>query len=99
MSEATKPPLFVSNQVGNDPYSVPLDKIDVADFELFETDELWGWFKRLREEDPVHYCVSQDEEVGGVATLMYAFPCHSATLVRTCARHTKDTTLSSSSPA
>jgi len=65
MSEVTAPPLFVSNQVGKDPYSVPLDEIDIADFELFETDELWGWFKRLREEDPVHYCVSQAEDVGG----------------------------------
>jgi len=65
MSEAPETPFFVSNQVGKDPYSVPLETIDVADFELFETDELWGWFKRLREEDPVHYCVSRDEEVGG----------------------------------
>ena len=55
MSEAIERPLFVSNQVGKDPYSVPLETIDVADFELFETDQLWGWFKRLREEDPVHW--------------------------------------------
>ena len=48
MSEATETPLWVSHQVGKDPYSVPLETIDVADFELFETDELWGWFKRLR---------------------------------------------------
>jgi len=65
MSEAPETPFFVSNQVGKDPYSVPLDEIDIADFELFETDELWGWFKRLREEDPVHYCLSQAEDVGG----------------------------------
>ncbi len=65
MSEATRRPLYASKQVGKDPYSVPLETIDPADFELFEADEIWGWFKRLREEDPVHYCVSQAEEVGG----------------------------------
>jgi cytochrome P450 len=39
-----------------DPRSVPLDKIDVSDPELFETNTLWGYFERLRAEDPVHYC-------------------------------------------
>lgn len=45
-----------------DPRSVPLDKIDVSDAELFETDTLWGYFERLRAEDPVHYCA--DSEAG-----------------------------------
>jgi cytochrome P450 len=44
------------NQANKDPYSVPLDKIDVSDAELFETDTLWGYFERLCAEDPVHYC-------------------------------------------
>ena len=65
MSDTTESPHFVSKQVGKDPYSVPLETIDVADFELFEADEIWGWFERLRKEDPVHGCVSEDEEVGG----------------------------------
>jgi len=43
-------------QAGADPYSIPLDKIDVSDAELFETDTLWGFLERLRKEDPVHYC-------------------------------------------
>jgi cytochrome P450 len=46
-----------------DPRSVPLDKIDVSDPELFETDTHWGYFERLRAEDPVHYCAT-NEEVG-----------------------------------
>ena len=50
------------NQAFTDPYSVPLDKIDVSDSELFETDTLWGYFERLRAEDPVHYCA--DSEFG-----------------------------------
>ena len=47
-------------QAGRDPYSFPLEKIDVADAELFETDTLWGYFERLRKEDPVHYCAESD---------------------------------------
>ncbi len=39
-----------------DPWSVPLDKINVSDSALFETDTHWGYFERLRKEDPVHYC-------------------------------------------
>jgi cytochrome P450 len=43
-------------QAGADPYAIPLDKIDVSDSELFETDTHWGYFERLRKEAPVHYC-------------------------------------------
>ncbi len=39
-----------------DPYSVPLDQIDVSKPELMQTDTHWGYFERLRKEDPVHYC-------------------------------------------
>ncbi|MEZ5560224.1 MAG: cytochrome P450 [Pseudomonadales bacterium] len=47
-------------QAGADPYSIPLDRIDVSDSELFETDTHWGYFERLRNEDPVHYCAESD---------------------------------------
>jgi cytochrome P450 len=47
-------------QANADPYSIPLDKIDVSDSELFETDTHWGYFERLRKEDPVHYCAESD---------------------------------------
>ena len=47
-------------QAGVDPYTIPLDKIDVSDSELFETDTHWGYFERLRKEDPVHYCAESD---------------------------------------
>ncbi len=47
-------------QAGADPYSIPLDKIDVSDAEIFETDTLWGYFERLRKEDPVHYCAESE---------------------------------------
>jgi cytochrome P450 len=48
------------SQSNTDPYSVPLEKIDVSDAELFETDTLWGYFERLRKEDPVHYCAASE---------------------------------------
>ena len=39
-----------------DPWSVPLDQIDVSKPELFRTDSHWDYFRRLRQEEPVHYC-------------------------------------------
>jgi cytochrome P450 len=62
MSEATANPFPSKGQAGADPHSVPLERIDVSDAELFETDTLWGYFERLRNEDPVHYCA--DSEFG-----------------------------------
>ncbi|HEY5650865.1 MAG TPA: cytochrome P450, partial [Acidimicrobiia bacterium] len=54
----TMPPS--KGQAGADPYAVPLDRIDVSDSELFETDTHWGYFERLRKEDPVHRCPASD---------------------------------------
>ena len=39
-----------------DPWSIPLDKIDVSQPELFRDDAHWAYFERLRKEAPVHYC-------------------------------------------
>ncbi len=39
-----------------DPFTVPLDQIDVSRPELMQNDLHWGYFERLRAEDPVHYC-------------------------------------------
>lgn len=58
MSDATAVPS--KGQAGADPYSIPLERIDVSDSELFETDTHWGYFERLRKEDPVHYCPASD---------------------------------------
>ncbi|HEY5048269.1 MAG TPA: cytochrome P450 [Rhizomicrobium sp.] len=41
-------------------YSMPLDRINVADPELFRTDTIWPYFERLRKEDPVHYCAEHE---------------------------------------
>ena len=48
--------------VGKDPYSIPLEDIDVAQPEIFQDFTMWGFFDRLRKEDPVHYC--RDSEFG-----------------------------------
>ena len=37
-----------------DPYSVPIEDINLIDGRLFQNDIHWDHFKRLREEDPVH---------------------------------------------
>jgi len=37
-----------------DPYSVPIEQINMIDGRLFQQDLHWQHFKRLREEDPVH---------------------------------------------
>lgn len=37
-------------------YAIPLEDIDVSNPELFRDNTMWGYFERLREEDPVHYC-------------------------------------------
>jgi cytochrome P450 len=47
-------------QAFTDPYSVPLGEIDVSDAELFEADAHWGYFERLRAEDPVHHCAHSE---------------------------------------
>lgn len=50
MSEA------ISKSEFPDPYSIPLEDIDVSDPMLFKADGIWPYFERLRKEDPVHYC-------------------------------------------
>jgi cytochrome P450 len=61
MSHADKEqPIATKGQAGVDPYSIPLEKIDVSDPELFFTDTHWGYFERLRNEDPVHYCADSE---------------------------------------
>ena len=41
---------------GLDPRDIPLHELNVANPELFRAEAMWPYFKRLREEAPVHYC-------------------------------------------
>jgi cytochrome P450 len=43
-------------------YATPLEDINVARPELFQTNTFWPYFERLRKEAPVHYC--RDSEHG-----------------------------------
>ena len=52
----TVSPAYSEDQVDQDPYDVPLETFDVANPFLFAQDKQWSWFKRLRDEAPVHYC-------------------------------------------
>lgn len=45
-----------------DPWKLPLEQINVLDPYLFEHDAHWGYFERLRQEDPVH--LNEDDEFG-----------------------------------
>lgn len=45
-----------------DPYSIPLDKLDPSQAVLFENDAHWEYFRRLRNEDPIHFC--EESEFG-----------------------------------
>src|SRR5580692_1774890 len=38
-----------------DPWTLPLDRIDVARSQLFQEDAWPDWFARLRRDDPVHF--------------------------------------------
>ncbi|MFT3811562.1 MAG: cytochrome P450 [Micropepsaceae bacterium] len=40
----------------HDVWSIPLDKLDVAQPEIFRDDKQWEYFERLRQEAPIHYC-------------------------------------------
>lgn len=58
MSEAenTAPRVF-------DPYSIPLDgNFDPSDGYVFQSEDHWAWFERLRKESPVHF--TEDSEFG-----------------------------------
>jgi cytochrome P450 len=38
-----------------DPYSIPLAELDPSDGRLFQNQQHWAYFERLRAEDPVHF--------------------------------------------
>ncbi|WP_428538865.1 cytochrome P450 [Rhodopila sp.] len=45
----------VSPEALGNPWSTPLDRIDVADARIFQDDVWPDWFARLRRDDPVHH--------------------------------------------
>ncbi len=49
-------PQYDPGQLEMDPYGAPLETLDVSNPYLFANDAHGPWFKRLRDEDPVHFC-------------------------------------------
>jgi cytochrome P450 len=43
-----------------DPYSLPLDELDPSAAALFQQQQHWAYFERLRKEDPVHFVDSAE---------------------------------------
>jgi cytochrome P450 len=50
MSEAVETPI----EAIPDPFEMPLEELNPVSPRLFQEDKMWGYFERLREEDPVH---------------------------------------------
>jgi cytochrome P450 len=48
--------VFSKDQVDQNPYELALENINPANPYLFSNDVQGKWFKRLRDESPVHYC-------------------------------------------
>ncbi len=51
MSEALEQP----QEAIPDPYEIPLEDINPVSPRLFQDNKMWGYFERLRKEDPVHF--------------------------------------------
>lgn len=43
-----------------DPYSLPIEELDVSAAALFQQQKHWAYFERLRKEDPVHFVDSKE---------------------------------------
>jgi cytochrome P450 len=45
--------------------TMPVEQIDVSDHDLWLYDAHWPYFERLRKDDPVHWVVSDNPDIGG----------------------------------
>jgi cytochrome P450 len=44
------------SMIGKDPYAMPIEEIDLSHPGIWQANEFLPFLKRLRDEDPVHYC-------------------------------------------
>ena len=87
-------------QIELDPYALPIDQINVANPFLFQADQQGDWFRRMRDEAPVHYCadsffgpywsVTRYEDIMAVDTNHEVFSSEPAITIR---NHDPDFTL------
>ena len=47
---------FLPNMIDRNPVTMPLEEIDISYIDLWKKDAKWPFFKRLRDDAPVHYC-------------------------------------------
>ena len=45
-----------NSELVSDPHATPIEDFDLSNPHLFQQDAHWGFFERLRREEPVHYC-------------------------------------------
>ena len=57
-----------TNMTGLDPWSIPLEEIDLSHPGIWQANEFLPFLERLRKEDPVHYC--RDSAVGPYWSVM-----------------------------
>ena len=48
------------HMIDESPATLPLDRIDMAQGDLFKHDAQWAWFERLRNEAPVHFTAQSE---------------------------------------
>ncbi|HSG90951.1 MAG TPA: cytochrome P450 [Pseudomonadales bacterium] len=46
--------------IDEDPATLPIERIDMAQGDLFQNDRQWAWFERLRNEDPIHFTAQSE---------------------------------------
>jgi cytochrome P450 len=51
---------ITKEQAREEAWSLPIEKLNPAQPELFQADAHWPYFERLRKEDPVHYCAEHE---------------------------------------
>ncbi len=61
MSKIAEPSLTEANKknwsmVGRDPYTMPIEEIDLSHPGIWQANQFLPFLERLRKEDPVHYC-------------------------------------------
>ncbi|MEM7220936.1 MAG: cytochrome P450 [Pseudomonadota bacterium] len=56
MNAPSQQPAVAASDQSEDPHTYPLEALDISLPRRFQDDTHWGFFERLRREDPVHYC-------------------------------------------
>ncbi len=59
-AQSMKHESMIDGDIIADPYAIPLDQINMAQPTLFQNNLHGEYFRRLREEDPIHYCKESD---------------------------------------